>query len=402
MAKDDTGKRGKRQKKQQHAAAEDAPGMAPDALPDRLRDQHQFVTCGPDLNLHANTVTSAHAYMYQDVDNAWSFDHFARNFSVSLNSAAADGNDIEFDVKGVDPAIMNAVRRILISEVPTVAIEHVFFLNNTSIIADEMLAHRLGLVPLNIDPRKLKMRQRDTVGTEHDTVVFKLDVTCRRINGMKDPATGRMVGGELENEKVMAEQLQYLPGGSEIPEETNCHFGEDQQMALDLDADIRPVLEDILLAKMRPGQSIELEAHCTKGIGMDHAKWSPVATAWYRLNPEVVLLKDITGERADELLDLCKPSSSEPEGYEPLFSVEGSGSARKLAVVKTRGNEHHLEKLRKLSGEPEWEDSLQVRKDKEHFIFTVQSTGVLPPAVLWEQAVDVLSEKCDKLLQNLP
>lgn len=52
MAKDDTGKRGKRQKKQQHAAAEDAPGTAPDALPDRLRDQHQFVTCGPDLNLH--------------------------------------------------------------------------------------------------------------------------------------------------------------------------------------------------------------------------------------------------------------------------------------------------------------------------------------------------------------
>lgn len=55
--------------------------------------------------------------MFQDVDNAWSFDHFARNFSVSLNSAAADGNDIEFDIKGVDPAIMNAVRRILISEV---------------------------------------------------------------------------------------------------------------------------------------------------------------------------------------------------------------------------------------------------------------------------------------------
>ena len=99
---------------------------------------------------------------------------------------------------------------------------------------------------------------------------------------------------------------------------------------------MRPVLEDILLAKMRPGQTIELEAHCTKGawlqawehylqplclwssfpvvccvdtfykmlfrvrsvhhrdsagLGADHAKWSPVATAWYRLDPEVVLLK---------------------------------------------------------------------------------------------------------------
>lgn len=54
--------------------------------------------------------------MSQDVDNAWSFDHFARNFAVDFNSTAADGNDIEFDVRGVDPAIMNAVRRILISE----------------------------------------------------------------------------------------------------------------------------------------------------------------------------------------------------------------------------------------------------------------------------------------------
>jgi DNA-directed RNA polymerases I and III subunit RPAC1 len=69
------------------------------------------------LVMQANTVTSAHAYMSQDVDNAWSFDHFARSFSVDFNSTTNDGNDIEFDVTGVDPAIMNAVRRILVSEV---------------------------------------------------------------------------------------------------------------------------------------------------------------------------------------------------------------------------------------------------------------------------------------------
>ena len=38
-------------------------------------------------------------------------------------------------------------------------------------------------------------------------------------------------------------------------------------------------------------QTIQLEAHCTKGTGKEHAKWSPVATAWYRLLPEVVLLQ---------------------------------------------------------------------------------------------------------------
>jgi DNA-directed RNA polymerase I and III subunit RPAC1 len=41
---------------------------------------------------------------------------------------------MEFDLVGVDPAVANALRRILIAEIPTVAIEHVFIINNTSII----------------------------------------------------------------------------------------------------------------------------------------------------------------------------------------------------------------------------------------------------------------------------
>ncbi len=53
----------------------------------------------------------------------------------------------------------------------------------------------------------------------------------------------------------------------------------------------RAVHSDILLAKLRPGQTIQLEAHATKGCGKEHAKWSPVATAWYRLQPVVALLK---------------------------------------------------------------------------------------------------------------
>jgi DNA-directed RNA polymerase alpha subunit len=63
--------------------------------------------------------------------------------------------------------------------------------------------------------------------------------------------------------------------------------------------------DDILVAKMRPGQCIDLEAHCVKGIGAEHAKWSPVATAWYRLHPEVVLTKKVKGKDARLLAELC-------------------------------------------------------------------------------------------------
>lgn len=48
--------------------------------------------------------------------------------------------------------LANSLRRIMISEAPTMAIEHVYITNNTSVIQDEVLAHRLGLIPLLVDP----------------------------------------------------------------------------------------------------------------------------------------------------------------------------------------------------------------------------------------------------------
>jgi DNA-directed RNA polymerase I and III subunit RPAC1 len=61
--------------------------------------------------------------------------------------------EIVFDLIGIDASIANAFRRILLAEVPTMAIEHVYIWNNSSIIQDEVLAHRLGLIPLKVDPR---------------------------------------------------------------------------------------------------------------------------------------------------------------------------------------------------------------------------------------------------------
>ena len=54
---------------------------------------------------------------------------------------------------GIDTPFANAFRRILIADVPTMAVEEVFIYNNTSVMQDEVLAHRLGLLPINVDPR---------------------------------------------------------------------------------------------------------------------------------------------------------------------------------------------------------------------------------------------------------
>lgn len=93
--------------------------------------------------------------------------------------------------------------------------------------------------------------------------------------------------GSIENDKVYSKQLQWLPGGSEYPTETSTVFASEQAQELDA----KPIHGDVMLAKLRPGQYIELEAHAVKGIGADHAKFSPVGTAWHRLYPEIAVLQ---------------------------------------------------------------------------------------------------------------
>ena len=84
---------------------------------------------------------------------------YLQKFRISLVRLSHD--ELEFDMVGVDAAIANALRRVLLAEVPSMAIEKVFINNNTSIIQDEVLAHRLGLIPIKADLRKFNMLPTD-------------------------------------------------------------------------------------------------------------------------------------------------------------------------------------------------------------------------------------------------
>ncbi len=87
------------------------------------------------------------------VDNSWSQDEFEARFSVEGMQWAVlprpqdgrqDRGAIQFDLLNVDPAIANAFRRILISELPTMAIEHVFIVDNTSVMTVRRTAASLS------------------------------------------------------------------------------------------------------------------------------------------------------------------------------------------------------------------------------------------------------------------
>ena len=95
---------------------------------------------------------------------------------------------------------------------------------------------------------------------------------------------------------------------------------------------LTPAALPVCWSALATTQCIQLEAHATKGIGQEHAKWSPVATAWYRLQPEVVLLQPVGGPDAAKL-------AAEVPG---LFSVGPDGQ---LVVGEARQHEKQLEKV---------------------------------------------------------
>lgn len=286
---------------------------------------------------------------------------------IKVKIQSLTDEEIIFDLIGVDASIANALRRILLAEVPTMAIEHVYIWNNSSIIQDEVLAHRLGLIPLNVDPREFQAfpDNEEAEATDENTIVFKLDVTCTADPAHPDDPTKAIKSA------IYSRDLEWVPQGNQ--EE---RFGS-----------IRPVHEDILIAKLRPGQSIALEAHCRKGIGKDHAKFSPVSTASYRLHPHVEFKEPVTGKDAQKLVQQMCPTG--------VFDIEDIGG-EVTAVVK---DARKCTMCRNCIREPFWDGKISLGRKSDHFIFHVESVGMIKPEELLPEALNVLVEKCNIALE---
>ncbi|XP_047651270.1 DNA-directed RNA polymerases I and III subunit RPAC1 isoform X2 [Phacochoerus africanus] len=260
-----------------------------------------------------------------------------------------------------------------LGQVPTMAVEKVLVYNNTSIVQDEILAHRLGLIPIHADPRLFEYRNPgDEEGTEIDTLQFRLQVRCTR-----NPSAAKDSSDPNElyvNHKVYTRHMTWVPLGNQadlFPEGT-----------------IRPVHDDILIAQLRPGQEIDLLMQCVKGIGKDHAKFSPVATASYRLLPDITLLEPVEGDAAEELSQCFSP------GVIEVQEIQGKKVAR---VANPRLDTFSREVFRN----DKLKKVVRLARVRDHYIFSVESTGVLPPDVLVSEAIKVLMGKCRRFLDEL-
>ena len=373
------------------------------------------------VNVNLETVTNTASTDFPEhygpaQDDSFNLSRFKENLNVQFHYNKP--HDAAFSLVGVDASIANAFRRILLAEVPTLAIEEVFFFDNTSIIQDEVLAHRLGLIPLTGGQEGLKWLRwylkppakddhaalaawnedepnRDpnaSTSTDYNTIVLEIDVECRWATKDKDGRDGRKLAEEGEtdpniryvNSNVYARDLVFKPQGAQ----EELFAGENV---------ITPVNPDILIAKLRPGQRIHALCHCVKGIGMDHAKFSPVATASYRLLPQITITKPIMGADAKKFAR-CFPKGV--IGYEPCDSDGTSnrnGSEIKAVVKDAMKDTVSRECLR----HDEFKGKVKLGRVRDHFIFSVESTGQSESDELFLDSVRLLKAKAERFKRHL-
>lgn len=120
-------------------------------------------------------------------------------------------------------------------------------------------------------------------------------------------------------------------------------------------SEVSPIYPDILIAKMRPGHELDLKLFAVKGIGRDHAKFSPVATAFYRLLPDIKLLKEVEGEAAERLQKCFSPG---------VISIRHE-KGRKYAIVNDARYDTGSRNIFKYD---DLKDAVVMTKIQDHFI----------------------------------
>lgn len=151
---------------------------------------------------------------------------------------------VTFVLKNSTPAFANALRRAMMESVPVMSVEDVEFVQNDGILYDEMVAHRLGLVPLTTDLKGYDVRKPGDELSAKNSVKLVLRA--------KGPCT------------VYSEDLKSK------------------------DPKIKPVFSKMPITKLLKGQELELEATAVLGVGKEHVKFSP-CLAWYTYKAKVTV-----------------------------------------------------------------------------------------------------------------
>lgn len=175
---------------------------------------------------------------------------------IKIREATKD--NVDFILSNVDIALANSFRRVMIAEIPTLAIDSVEVEVNTTVLADEFISHRLGLIPLQ--------------STDINDLVYCRDCYCEdHCDRCSVVLTLQAVGESESTTNVYAKDLVIV---SNLMGRNIGH----------------PIIQDkdgngVLICKLRKGQELKLKCIAKKGISKEHAKWSPASAIEFEYDP---------------------------------------------------------------------------------------------------------------------
>jgi len=263
---------------------------------------------------------------------------------MKVKTIELKGNKGVLKIEGTDVYFVNALRRVMLSELPKLAIDEVIIYDNTSPLFDEIIAHRLGLIPIPTDLRLL---------------TFRKDCKCK---GKGCPScTVRYTLSKEEEGIVYSGDLQ--------PEHESFAIKEDK----------------IPIAELTKGQRIILEVEAVLGMARDHAKWQTVLAPTYMMDVSI----EVDKKRMEEVKDFIK------ELPKDIVELKANKLEMKY-ITKLPVLESYIDKVKA--------DFITIKRDSSTMTFSFETDGSLSAKDALKESINILTKKYNefgKLLKKL-
>jgi DNA-directed RNA polymerase subunit D len=254
--------------------------------------------------------------------------------------STADKNKASFLIKGTNAFFVNTIRRLITEEVPVMAIEDIEFRDNSSALYDEIIAHRLGLLPLSTDLKSYNQ-------IEECTCEGKGCAKCQLKMILKAKGAATVYASEIKSK----------------------------------DPKVKPIYPKTPIVKLLKGQRLELEATAQLGKGKDHSKFTP-ALAYYQNYPIIEFKSKITNP--EQVVASCPVN---------VFELKKD----EIAIIKDNHLKCHLCQACVDASK----GAVQVTPSETEFIFNIESWGQLAPRDILKEAVKILTNKLDDFNKEL-
>ncbi len=259
---------------------------------------------------------------------------------IRLLDKNSDKSKVSLLVKGLDPSYINSLRRIMMNKVPTLAIEDVEIRSNSSVLYDETVAHRMGLIPLKTDLKTYNRKEDCKCGG-------KGCAQCELKFTLKSKATGMITASSMKSS----------------------------------DPKVVPVYPNMPIVKLLKGQEIELMAIATMNVGKEHAKWTP-GLVHYKFKP-VLDTKKVKDPEAVVKKD--------PYG---IFEVKsGKLSEKKDKLLSASLSNKNLDIFES--------DDISLTYDKENIIVFIESWGQLPVKDIVKTGIENFNSTLNELIAQV-